>query len=125
MKRAILCISILAVILITSVTILSVLKSGNEKIYGYVDNAIRYAENEEPHKAEKELDRLAEYWHRYYVVTSCFIQSSKLEEINFSISKLKPFLQNESEEFYSECMAIRYGLSMLYENELPYFHSII
>lgn len=125
MKRVALCSGILLAILILSISIIFTLRNGNKKICYYIDNALALAEADRTDRALMAIDELGVYWEKYYVMTSYFIQSSKLEDINFSVSKLRPLLEKDSEEFYSECMVIRYGLDKLYKNELPTPHSII
>lgn len=123
MKRLITSICILAVIVAGSVISLYVFKNKNTELISIINSAQDLAKQNKTDQAEEELERLDRFWSDYHILTSYFLQNTKLDELATSVSKLKGLLGDD--EFFSECDSIKYGVNMLYENEFPYIHSIL
>ncbi len=123
MKRLIISLLILVSIVVTSVFILSVFDSRNEQLISYVDRVEELYKQNKTDLAEEELTRLNRFWSEYYNLVSYIVQSTKLEEIAQSVSKLKALMGKD--EFLSECESIKYGIRLIYDSEYPYLHSIL
>lgn len=125
MKRIILCIGILLAILIQSVASLMILKHKNNELSSLIDQAAYLAQNGDKEAALEKTAEIQDYWQDYYVKVSYLIQTSKLEDIAFSVSKLTPLLEKDSEEFFSECFLINRGIQLIFSNECPKLSSVL
>lgn len=125
MKRVILCAAILCVIIIQSVVSLAILGSKNRKLDAVISEAVKLAEAGDTQGALAKTDEIVSCWDDYYVTVSYLVQTSKLEDLSYSVSKLKALLEKDSEEFFSECSLIRYGIELIYKNEFPDLHSVL
>lgn len=125
MKRFVICVAILVGILLQSVLSIFTLKRFNDNLKEYVTEAVYLAENKEYDRASEVVGKIEKYWEKYYKTASFLIQTSKLEEISFAVSKLSPLLRKGSEEFFSECDMIIYSTKQIYENELPRLSSVL
>ncbi len=124
MKRIILCITILLVIIGGSVVSLLLIKNKNEKLIEALDLITTYAEDKKNDQALQEIKEFSRSWKDYYICVSFIVESSRLEDISASCAKLEALLLKDSEELYSECESIKYGITLIYNNEFPYLHSI-
>ena len=70
------------------------------------------------------MERLQDYWGEYYVKVSFLTRSSTLDDISYSVAKLEPLLDEESEEFVSELRSIRFWAFLVYESQIPHFRSV-
>lgn len=125
MKRIILCIGILLAILIQSVASLMILKHKNSELSALIDQAACLAQSGDKEAALEKTAEIQDYWQDYYVKVSYLIQTSKLEDIAFSVSKLTPLLEKDSEEFFSECFLINRGIQLIFSNECPKLSSVL
>ncbi len=124
MKRLILCITILIVIISGSVSSLFLIKNKNQKLINTLDSITEYAEDEKTDQALEKIKEFSRSWKDYYICVSFLVESSRLEDISASCAKLEALLLKNSEELYSECETIKYGIKLIYNNEFPYLHSI-
>ena len=124
MKRLILCIAIIVVIISVSVFSLLTIKNKNEHLIETLNAGTEYAEDKKTDLALEKIDEFSRLWKKYYICVSFLVESSCLEDISNSCAKLKALLMKDSEELYSECEAIKYGITLIYNNEFPYLHSI-
>lgn len=124
MKRLILCITILIVIISGSVSSLFLIKSKNQKLINTLDSITECAEDEKTDQALEKIKEFSRSWKDYYICVSFLVESSRLEDISESCAKLEALLLKNSEELYSECETIKYGIKLIYNNEFPYLHSI-
>lgn len=124
MKRLILCITILLVIISGSIFSLFLIKNKNQELITALDTITEYAEDEKTDQALEKIKEFSRSWKDYYICVSFIVESSRLEDISASCAKLEALLLKSSEELYSECEAIKYGITLIYNNEFPYLHSI-
>lgn len=124
MKRLILCVTILIVIISGSVSSLFLIKSKNQKLINTLDSITECAEDEKTDQALEKIKEFSRSWKDYYICVSFLVESSRLEDISESCAKLEALLLKNSEELYSECETIKYGIKLIYNNEFPYLHSI-
>lgn len=124
MKRFVVCIIILVLIISGSTFSLYFFDKKNDEITEHIDYIQTLYKENKTDEAEEELTRLDRFWDEYYNFMSFIVQSTKLEEISLSVSKLKYLLEMDSDEFLSECESIKYGIQMIYDSEYPHFHSV-
>lgn len=124
MKRLILCATILIIIISGSVLSLLLIKNKNQELITTLDTITEYAENKKTDQALEKIKEFSQSWKNYYICVSFIVESSRLEDISASCAKLEALLLKNSEELYSECETIKYGITLIYNNEFPYLHSI-
>lgn len=124
MKRFVTSVIILVLILAGSIYSLFVFDRKNDELTQQIDYIQTLYKENKTDKAEEELTRLNRFWNEYYIFMSFIVQSTKLEDISLSVSKLKYLLSEDSEEFLSECDAIKKGIKMVYDSEYPHLHSV-
>ncbi len=124
MKRLILCVTILVIIITGSVLSLFLINNKNQQLIKTIDSITEFAEDRKTDQALEKIDEFSRSWKKYYICVSFLVESSCLEDISASCSKLKALLLKDSEELYSECETIKYGITLIYNNEFPYLHSI-
>lgn len=124
MKRLVLCITILVVIISGSILSLVLIKNKNQHLINTLNMITEYAEDEKTDQALEKIKEFSRSWKDYYICVSFLVESSRLEDISASCAKLEALLMKNSEELYSECETIKYGITLIYNNEFPYLHSI-
>ncbi len=124
MKRLITCVIILVLIISGSTYSLYVFDKKNDDITEHIDYIQTLYKQNKTDEAEEELTRLDRFWNEYYNYMSFIVQSTKLEDISLSVSKLRYLLKKDSDEFLSECESIKYGIQMIYDSEYPHLHSV-
>lgn len=124
MKRVVICFIILLTIIVQSIISLSILKHKNNELSALIDQAVDFAQKGEQEQAIEKTQEVYDYWQDYFTKVSYLIQTSKLENISYSIAKLQPLLVNNSEEFYAECSMIKLGIKGIYNSEFPHLYSV-
>ena len=124
MKRLILCVTILVIIITGSVLSLFLINNKNQQLIKTIDAITEFAEDRKTDQALEKIDEFSRLWKKYYICVSFLVESSCLEDVSASCAKLKALLLKDSEELYSECETIKYGITLIYNNEFPYLHSI-
>lgn len=123
MKRITLCIGIISVIIIISVSSLFILNKNNKKLTDKIDEIIELYNNESDEVSDKVND-LEDYWEDYYIRISFVAQSSTLDDISYSVAKLLSLYEQDSDEFISECESIKYWIERVYDSQFPHFYSV-
>ncbi len=125
MKRLILCASIIVVLVGSSALMLKNIKESNIILTEKINNAIDLQEKSKTDEALKTVDEIQTLWDKYYTTMSFIITSDKMTSISSSVSKLRPLLLLDNDEFYSECESIKFSIKLIYDSEFPHLHSII
>lgn len=120
----VICFIILLTIIVQSIISLSILKHKNNELSALIDQAVDFAQKGEQEQAIEKTQEVYDYWQDYFTKVSYLIQTSKLENISYSIAKLQPLLVNNSEEFYAECSMIKLGIKGIYNSEFPHLYSV-
>lgn len=143
MKRIALCISIIGLIIVLSLSALFLLKYEHTKLIDGINEMIELSEeadktesdeegrendiksgNKKTEEAIKSVESFCQLWNEYYKRASFFVESSKLSDISNSISSLFLLYEHEKGEFYLECQKIKHSLNLIYEKEMPYLNSV-
>ena len=123
MKRITLCLVIFAAIIVISAGSLFMLNKNNKELTGKIDEIIELY-NKESDEISDKVNELEEYWEDYYIRISFVAQSSTLDDISYSVSKLLPLYEQDSDEFVSECESIKYWIKRVYDSQFPHFYSV-
>ena len=105
MKRITLCIVIFAAIIVISAGSLFMLNKNNKELTGKIDEIIELYDNGSDEISDK-VNELEEYWEDY------------------SVAKLLPLYEQDSDEFVSECESIKYWIKRVYDSQFPHFYSV-
>ncbi|MFT3951843.1 MAG: DUF4363 family protein [Oscillospiraceae bacterium] len=125
MKRLVLCVCILAVILAQSICGVVLLRHCNTEVQCAVEQAVSDARSGDREQTLCALDEVSTEWRQYYKRVNFLIQTSKLEQIAISVSRLHALYEADCAEFYAECDVVLNALDAIYENEFPHIYSII
>lgn len=125
MKRVILCFSIIAVLLGSSILMLINIKESNIILTEKINQAVDYKKKSKTDEALKTVEEIQSIWDKYYTTMSFIITSDKMTSVSSSVSKLRPLLLLDNDEFYSECESIKFSIKLIYDSEFPHLHSII
>ena len=125
MKRFYVCCVILVTIIFSSCFLLHQLKEYTDTLTQKVNEACELVQKEKTDDALLKVEEINRFFEKYYDHMSLIVQSEKLTEISDSVSKLKPLLEHNSEEFFSECYNINFDIKLIYDSQYPSFHSII
>ncbi len=125
MKRFIFSCCFIVIIIIFAVFELHQVKEYNDTLIKKIDTAQELLENNKTDDALKKVEDIKRFWNKYYIKMSFIVQSSKLNEISVSVSKLDSLLKSESDEFDSECEYIEFSLRLIYDSQFPSLHSIV
>lgn len=123
MKRITICIGIIITIICASVISLYFMNASNRKFCGKIDEIVELYLEDSP-EVLKKIQQLDEYWDGYYIKFSYVTQSTTLDDISYSVAKLKPLYEQGSDEFVSECESIKYWVDRIYNRQFPYLYSI-
>lgn len=123
MKRMALCIGIFLSIISVSLISLYVLHKNNTKVITMLDNVIESYQNGSDDVGDK-VDKLEKYWEDYYIRISFVTRSNTLDEISYSVDKLRPMYEQGSDEFVPECESIKYWVKRVYDSQFPHFYSV-
>ncbi|MDE6149532.1 MAG: DUF4363 family protein [Ruminococcus sp.] len=123
MKRITLCIGIFIAIIVVSIGSLFLLHKNNKELTEKIDEIIELYNNESDEVSDKVND-LEKYWDDYYIRISFVAQSSTLDDISYSVAKLLPLYEQDSDEFVSECESIKYWIKRVYDSQFPHFYSV-
>lgn len=123
MKRVYICIGIFCAIIAVSIFSLFVLEKSNDELFSRIDEITELYEKGSDETSEK-IKELEKFWRKYYIRISFVAQSSTLDDISYSVAKLSPMLDEDSDEFVSECKSIRYWAYLVYISQFPYLHSV-
>lgn len=125
MKRVILCASIIVVLVGSSALMLKNIKESNVILTEKINKAIDFQKESKTDEALKVVEEIQTLWDKYYTTMSFIITSDKMTSISSSVSKLRPLLLLDNDEFYSECESIKFSIKLIYDSEFPHLHSII
>ncbi|MGN0601737.1 MAG: DUF4363 family protein [Oscillospiraceae bacterium] len=123
MKRITVSIGIIIAIIIGSVLSLYFMDKNNREMFDRIDR-ITSMYSQQSEGITKEIEDLQDYWEEYYVRYSYVTQCSTLDDISYSVAKLKSVYEQQSDEFIPECESIKYRVRRIYDRQFPHFYSV-
>lgn len=123
MKRITLCSGIIVTIIVSAVFSLYFMNRSNREIFEKIDEITELYNEDSPEVVDK-INELDGYWDEYYIKFSYITQSTALDDISYSVAKLKSLYEHGSDEFVSECESIKYWVKRIYDRQYPHFYSI-
>ncbi len=122
--RLITAITVLCAILIFSLTASMEIRRENSSIIGILDEIMVHCENEDMASAEKTAAVLEGEWESYRRKMSFMLREEKLNELNVTIAKIRPYSEEANDELEAEIENARRQLQLLYKAEIPDFANI-
>ncbi len=71
------------------------------------------------------MDAVVMEWERDCQIFSCFVTGEKLFELNASIARLTPFMEDDNDELSAEFMTVLGQLDRIRETEAPHIYNIL
>ena len=88
-----------------------------------LDDVIEAYNNDSDDVVDK-VNELEKYWEDYYIHISFVTRSTTLDDISYSVDKLRPMYEHGSDEFVPECESIKYWVKRIYDSQYPHFYSV-
>lgn len=119
-------ISIALMIVILAFCIFSVCKVNKygKELIEIIDSITYSLENNETEKALAEAKDMNVYWDKLRNKSSMLVQNEKLLSIESSLTRIVPYIENDSDELTAELEMVRKNIIWLCSSEIPYFRNI-
>ena len=125
MRRVKLCSVILIIPIFLSAGSLWLISYNCNKLTSQIITVQELYEKGEIPSALDKADELNRSWNSYYKILSCLVKYDKLSGINSSIAKIRPYIENDSDELSAEFRSVLYQIKMLNNTEFPYLYNIL
>ena len=125
MSRAGVCGVLMLVISAASVFSVFALDCSAEKLTDLTDNVINAAENGTREDVLSSVGELERSWEDHHLGLSFIVQSNRLYDISYSISKLRALYEYNADDFIAECKGIRCYISLMADSQQPELHSVL
>ncbi|MCM1523520.1 MAG: DUF4363 family protein [Ruminococcus sp.] len=125
MIRVKIAVTLIALILIYSVSSLFLLGSENGKLKSRIELIQQTYESGDTDGALKLSNELNDYWHIYEKKVTMIIHDDALAPLNISVAKITPFISNENAELIAEIQSIYHQIDQIYEEEFPSWYNIL
>lgn len=118
-KRLIIAVSVLLGILAYSAFAALTIRNESRYIISLLDEVKAYSEKDDMAAAEEKAAELEEEWFSYRSRMSFMVREEKLNELNVTIAKIRPYSEEANDELEAEISNARRQLEILYREELP------
>lgn len=125
MGRVKVCVGILLGLVLVAIITLSIISSRCDALTNQVMAIGVLTERKEMAAALEQVDALDRSWEGDYKLLSCLVRHEKLADINASLAKLKPLIENGNDEVSAEVSSILFQISLLKETEFPYLYNLL
>ncbi len=125
MKRIAISVILLSVIFIFSFSAIFIIKHKNKELTSILSEVQVLTENKQYDKAALKAEELSNAWRNYEKTMLLFVKDEKINEINISISKIKPFIKEQNEELPGELLNVLNNLNYIYKSEIPFWYNIL
>ena len=125
MKRVKAAAVLIVIIMILSVGSLFILSHLNRNFKDKLFEIRTAYESGDTATAQSLADRLEDEWHRYEKNVTVLVHNDELKEIALSVSKISPFIADDSDEVIGEINSACNQIDRLYEEEFPDLHNIL
>ncbi len=125
MKRVVLAASILVFIVCYSITGIFIITKKNNRLVYLIENIQACYEIDDTQNALYYADLLDDEWSRYERYMSMLVADERIQNLNMSIVKIKPYLNEANDELIAEIKNIEHQIKMMYHAEIPTWYSII
>lgn len=124
MRRVGICCIIMVILIGTSIMSVFIIGNNCISLKDTVSEIQILYKNDETAQALKKTEELNRSWNKRYKILSTLINQDKLYEINTSIAKIRPFIQDGNDEIDAEFQSILYNLEFIRSSEFPFLYNI-
>lgn len=125
MVRIKISLGIVIAIIVLSLSGLWLLDHKTDRIIELLDETRSYSDKGETEKALESVETLLQKWEKYHSYASIFVRNDKITNVETSMSRLKPLIENENDELNAEYENARTNLEWIVESEIPKFSNIM
>lgn len=125
MKRVKAAAVLIVIIILLSVGSLFILSHLNRSFKAKLYEIRTAYESGETAKAQSLADNLEAQWRSYEKKVTMLVHDDELKEIALSVSKIPPFISDDSDEVTAEIDSACNQIDRLYEEEFPSLHNIL
>lgn len=125
MVRIKISLGIVAGIIILSVLGIFLLDHKTDRIIELLDETRSYSDEDNNEKAIESVEKLMNEWEKYHTYASIFVRNDKITNVETSMSRLKPLIENDNDELNAEFENARSCLEWIIESEIPIWSNIM
>ena len=125
MRRVKFCCVILLIIIVLSSFSLYIINKSCDNLTDEIHQIQELYQKKDTKSALEKTEELNLSWEKTYKLLSCLVKHEKLSEINSSIARFRPFIENGNDELTAEFGSALYQIDLLCETEFPYLHNIL
>ncbi len=125
MKRFVLSLAILVIIVCYSASGIFILKEKNNRLINLLNEILYYYNSNDYDKALSLAKSFDKDWYDYERKMSVLVHDNKIQNINMSVAKIKPYLNDKNEELNAEIESICHQIELMYQAEFPTWYNIM
>lgn len=125
MDRPLICLIVMLSMLLLSGAALRMLDSSTDRIDAAVGRVIEAAVSGDREACEEAAERLEELWREHYKKASMVSHTGILNDISYSVAKVRDYARSGSDELIPECKAIARLAGIVRDNQLPKLHTLL
>ena len=125
MDRPLICLIVMLSMLLLSGAALRMLDSSTDRIDAAVGRVIEAAASGDREACEEAAERLEELWREHYKTASMVSHTGILNDISYSVAKVRDYARSGSDELIPECKAIARLAGIVRDNQLPKLHTLL
>ncbi len=116
---------LLTAIFIWSVTGGHILCTTADELIADISEIELLCENNRKSEAVRLSDKLSGKWRKKEKLLSLMAHDDKISNLNFSIARITPFIETDSDELTAEIRSIKHQLEKIKQGEKPYWYNIM
>lgn len=125
MSRVITAFSIIAFIILYSVSAIFIIRHETEELISAVGEVSMYNKNNDAANAADAAVKLNDKWLGFEKKMSVFVRDDKLNELGRAVSKVGSYITDANDELDAELENIRRQLWLIYRSELPVWYNVL
>ena len=125
MGRVKLCLATIIAVMGISVFGLWYLDVRTDRITELTERVMRLAKSGNRELALKEEERLYREWEDYQNAASIFVRNEKIADVQNSMARIRPMIENDCDELYAEFANVLSGLEWIVESEIPRISNVM
>ena len=125
MVRIKISLGIVVAIIVLSVSGIFVLDYKTDRVLKLLEETRSYSDEGDNEKALESADSLEKEWEKYHTYASIFVRNDKITNVQTSMSRLKPLIEKDNDEFNAEFENAKSGLEWIIESEIPKLTNIL
>lgn len=116
---------ILIIILVLCLSSMFIIRNEIHKLQLMADDIILSVECQNKNSALENTDKIIYQWNKSFKILNPLVRGDKLITIQTSVIRIRPLIENDSDEIEAEIQGIKSALMFISENEVPYWYNVI